>query len=798
MEFIRNSVKANAVLKETYTLHLAALASLKGEIYELSNRLQHVGQDRDLLEKQFTKAQLERINLVKTSEDRLDQQSERYEERITELHSVIAELSKKLNHQQANIIREEDEESHTSEIDSRQSQLTSNDNNPNESYSERGTEDTNPELCQLVSELQSSHMTSTMDTSQQTITELSQVINGILPHQNEVNEKSEVLGSTNMKSASTQSLQMYQLHDDIQILRIENKQLRDQLNHQDVEMNHAKTSMSNLRDERDKLRRKNHELQAKLQILQNSQGSLDSNYTINSNASPARSKSPHVNSTTGERTPTSREDPAPITKMAERVKLKKIECGDRQISGSEISSVGISSTKVAEHLVHHLHEESNAQEILQSICSSGSNISESKIKEFEVETERLNSKIDHLKSQNDFLTLTLEEGRTQCDRLSVLIGKYESNSTALQLALNYSDQCLETYDVLVGLLESEQGLLLANCRAAGLGGLGKLQGDEEQDEIAVLLKRANENRKIAESLARHLLQRLDRDSNAIYYGISNNLPNPWDDMSSHNTSTSSTSSGSLDSDFTKGEEQRIREYIHQLKNDRTTVSVTVAQLESIYIDPVTHEHGISVLESQKLDLENAIIMQELMALKEEKAELKAQVYLLEKEKSALELRLNTREAQEQAYRVHIEHLKAELQERDHAIKRLNEYIPNSSKVCNDFADSGLNIDIASILAEVPRDMIEAHQREKKLKIRIQELVSTLEKVTKNSELRHLQSADFVNDLKRANTAIINAFERSKKKHQSKLKKIEQQMLGMIERHNNQVIMNIKILSFTYT
>lgn len=47
---------------------------------------------------------------------------------------------------------------------------------------------------------------------------------------------------------------------------------------------------------------------------------------------------------------------------------------------------------------------------------------------------------------------------------------------------------------------------------------------------------------------------------------------------------------------------------------------------------------------------------------EEMAELKAQLYLLEKEKKALELKLSTREAQEQAYLVHIEHLKAEVEE----------------------------------------------------------------------------------------------------------------------------------------
>lgn len=71
------------------------------------------------------------------------------------------------------------------------------------------------------------------------------------------------------------------------------------------------------------------------------------------------------------------------------------------------------------------------------------------------------------------MTLTLEESKGYCDRLTVLIGKYESNNTALQLAMNYSEQVLEAYEVLVNLLESEKGMLLANCRAAGLGSMGE-------------------------------------------------------------------------------------------------------------------------------------------------------------------------------------------------------------------------------------------------------------------------------------------------------------------------------------
>lgn len=124
---------------------------------------------------------------------------------------------------------------------------------------------------------------------------------------------------------------------------------------------------------------------------------------------------------------------------------------------------------MAEHLAQNVHEESHAQEIFQTLFSTGSPVPENKIREFEVEMERLNSRIEHLKSQNDLLNLTLEESKSQCDRLSVLIGKYESNNTALQLALSYSDQAIETFEVILALLESEQDQIRANCKAVGLG-----------------------------------------------------------------------------------------------------------------------------------------------------------------------------------------------------------------------------------------------------------------------------------------------------------------------------------------
>ena len=46
-----------------------------------------------------------------------------------------------------------------------------------------------------------------------------------------------------------------------------------------------------------------------------------------------------------------------------------------------------------------------------------------KMREFEIEMERLASKTEHLKAQNEVLSIALGESKNQCESLTVLIGK---------------------------------------------------------------------------------------------------------------------------------------------------------------------------------------------------------------------------------------------------------------------------------------------------------------------------------------------------------------------------------------
>ena len=66
----------------------------------------------------------------------------------------------------------------------------------------------------------------------------------------------------------------------------------------------------------------------------------------------------------------------------------------------------------------------------------------SKVEELELELTRCISQVDHLRSQNDVLSLTLEDAKSTSEKMSIHLARHESNATALQLALAYSDQVI--------------------------------------------------------------------------------------------------------------------------------------------------------------------------------------------------------------------------------------------------------------------------------------------------------------------------------------------------------------------
>lgn len=540
-----------SLLQLANKLHLAALASLRGEILDLSSRLQAVTEERDILEKSLSQS--------------LNSMKQQYEERLTELHSVIAELTRKLERQRTLIITEEEDA-------------------PSET-------EHSAESCSQA--------------------------DGEIPSLDEIDDGDVAVPLKEANEERVGDDELSRLEEELNNVRAMNTVLQEQLSKKEVELKQTKTLLISIREERDKLRNK-----------------LREALSLRGPGSP-----PHQ----------LRQDTVPVLKVAERVKLRKM---DRHVTGSDLTSLGIAHTEVAEQLVCEFQEECDLQEL-----------SKHNRKQLEFETERLGSRLEHARAQNTVLQLTLEETKNHCERLSLLVGKYESNVTALRLALNATNKAIEAYDVLVSLLESHR----------------HVTGTENNERHA--------------------------------------------------------------------DEDELRRLISDLKTERDCVSNTVVELES-HVEAAPPCPPTTIAHARKLDLETAVLMQELMAMREDKTDLRARVYLLERERESLELKLATLQSQQQAHLATIQHLEAQIEDTD---------------------EDG-----------------DGEGRESRLRERLKEVASTLERVSRNAELRQRQAAELTNELKNSNSALVQSLERCKRKSQAKLCKLETQMFAMVERHATQV------------
>ena len=101
------------------------------------------------------------------------------------------------------------------------------------------------------------------------------------------------------------------------------------------------------------------------------------------------------------------------------------------------------------------------------------------MQEFEIEMERLCSRMEHLKSQNEVLALSLGESRAHSDHLTVLLGKYESNLVALNLVNSYADHLIKCHEALRAIQAGEAGL-----SAGVLAGTGAAEEAETRRVLA--------------------------------------------------------------------------------------------------------------------------------------------------------------------------------------------------------------------------------------------------------------------------------------------------------------------------
>ncbi|XP_066933133.1 colorectal mutant cancer protein-like isoform X3 [Clytia hemisphaerica] len=473
--------------------------------------------------------------------------------------------------------------------------------------------------------------------------------------------------------------------------------------------------------------------------------------------------------------------------------------------------------KIPEELLQTLMAYTSVDPILKHLANHFVAEIEERTKEGLINVERLESKLSHLQAQKNLIHLSLQESKQNAENLSLLCGKYESNSTAWSLALQNTEELLETYEVMLQLQESEADIFSRNCQAIGVVGnfdtiKSMTSTKSSQSNISIasssshigfededILKSYHSKRKDLETQAKNILLQLDKK----YDNASQNPSIADHDELSYKsrTSTGSSMNSTCTDTLSKDEEHRLRDYIKRLKSERNTYKATVNEkLESVneYFDPPQNTSGLpSTDRSEKrnfnMNLEMAVILEDMEALKEERAELKHNIYLLEKEKRALELKMNAKDAQEQAYIVHIEHLKSEVKDQ---LKKRRQMLKDAQRKgqFSVMEDETLSIHSGSTQTSSNQQYSsteeiqtsDSSRRERKLKQRIQELVDTLETLSKNSEIRHKQTNEYISDLKRANGALVTAYEKAKKRHARRLKKFEQQVVQIVEKYQYQV------------
>lgn len=207
----------------------------------------------------------------------------------------------------------------------------------------------------------------------------------------------------------------------------------------------------------------------------------------------------------------------------------------------------------------------------------------------------------------------------------------------------------------------------------------------------------------------------------------------------------------------------LRNLVSKYKALRQLVQNTSVQLESPFNDASKEkitsskdEKSSQQVDNRRMDLETAVLMQELMGMREEVSELKFKLEQNERTKVDAEQRAG-------ALQDALIYLQAQLDDTEILLTKAN-------KNRTSFTDT-------EHAAGIERELVEALARESRLKARLQCLTSALETAAKTSEEKYTQVQNTVAELKQANFTLHQSFDRCKRKYQSRLKVLEQKLLG---------------------
>ncbi|KAL5468804.1 hypothetical protein EMCRGX_G029925 [Ephydatia muelleri] len=418
-------------------------------------------------------------------------------------------------------------------------------------------------------------------------------------------------------------------------------------------------------------------------------------------------------------------------------------------------------------LIYTLQNCHSVQELIHCLLGcQGSQLLDDQHVNYKVENEHLKKKVEHLSSKNDTLSSSFESSKQMAAQMYHHSNKVEANNTRLRHTLVLCQQAFDVSD----LLSEMKDVRAHDPRNPAHASSGFSMNEYGSLESTTLRGSDNQKQTLA-TRARATLQCLEGMPEIQVYLPTTLGGHTWvGNTLSQTTGTSGLSSISgsveMDSDMERLRmyAQALRSNIHHLLSTLTPID-GLKGLETVKIPDKVRDCEQGDGSAHILDLEEAANAEELCKAREERAEMKSQLYMMEHEKRRMELDVCHASLLVKQYERMIEELRTQLSEERG--KRRREREKGRSRKDNPVypGDSDMALDLQ-----------ESKDREKNLGKRYSDLFMFILNHIRFSHENVEQLMAFVKELRRANSALVEAFEKCKKHHEAEKKRMKQECL----------------------
>ncbi|XP_043541476.1 colorectal mutant cancer protein-like [Chiloscyllium plagiosum] len=356
----------------------------------------------------------------------------------------------------------------------------------------------------------------------------------------------------------------------------------------------------------------------------------------------------------------------------------------------------------------------------------------------------------------------------------MLLGRLESNDTALCLALQYSEECVDVY-----------GLLLAEVQTKG----SSMETEISEAQANRCVDRGGRfGRKDMEGLLGEGAGEAAEDVHSI------DLPNTDHHHQGPTEYTQRSLAGEPEGDNSTN---HFRGDIVRLRGSHAAVMQTVLEVGDIpaylkrYGEGMSQSWesgaavqgllvpGISAQSPRTVrqhKMEKKEVLQELLTVRDEMAWLKGQLGWIKREKRDLEQRLRLQESQEEAAILLLAHWQAE---RDGCLQQ-----QPTTVCCKE--ETAPEPDVLTMASDqLESELTAASTRQNQLRERAEVLVTSLEKLLRSNHTQKVQSEELASELRKTYSNMSTAYRNAKRKYESQLRKLESQASTMCERQATQ-------------